>query len=125
MTEATDSAGQEKPQKVEVPFHQRKSPDYRVIHVDGMISGFTPQGSFQVTVYSERFAIPQTVVHDIVQIADGEMAIGAEKREKRVSIDGVVRILDATLMMTEDSARALHAVLGKALFPPDQESAGE
>src|SRR5437660_1297541 len=45
-----------------VEFHYIKSPQFRVIHVDGAIGGSAPRGKLFVNIFSERIPIPRRQV---------------------------------------------------------------
>lgn len=83
-----------------VKFHYIKASAFRVVHVDGAIGGMTPQGLFHAAIFSERFPIPLQATHPLM---DG--AIG--KATEVVVRDGIVRELEADLMMTLEGAKRL------------------
>ena len=73
-----------------------KSPHHQEIKVDGAIGGPSPTSDhIAMSVYTERNAIPQVVVHSLSE--DGKL--GDEILEKRETKDGVVRSVLATLHM--------------------------
>lgn len=100
-----------------VAFSFIKSRHFRVIHVDGAIGSITPRGLIHVAVYSERPAIPQLIVQRIENGALG----AAETVESR---GGIVREVDADLMLTPDAARGLRDWLDERLLEWDQLTAG-
>ena len=96
------------PQQIE--FHYIKSPAFRTVHVDGVFGGLRPTGeaSLAIAVFSERLPIPQRVT-----VAIDEGKVGAEI--ERVSRRGIVRELDAELIMSMTTAQTLYDWLGTKL----------
>ena len=90
-----------------INFHFIKSADFRVIHVDGAHGGVTPHGYVQMTLYSERAAIPQRTTHGI----SDEGRVGGELRDERLSRDGPVRECEVTALMDVATAIALRTWL--------------
>ncbi|MCB9046364.1 MAG: hypothetical protein H6550_09510 [Chitinophagales bacterium] len=41
-------------------YHNKISPNYRALHVDGAYGGVTPKGFINLSFYSERFPIPKS-----------------------------------------------------------------
>jgi hypothetical protein len=85
-----------------VPFHYIKSNSFRVVHVDGAIGGPTPGGLIFASLYSERAAIPQMMVHDVV-----EGHVGAERLDERIGKEGVVREIEVGLMIHVETAKLI------------------
>lgn len=86
--------------KTKVKFHYIKSNSFRVVHVDGAFGGLTPAGLIFVSLYSERGAIPQTMVHDVTEAGQ----VGAERQEERVGKDGIVREVEVGATMSVETA---------------------
>lgn len=84
-------------------FHYIKSNHFRVIHVDGALGGPTPVGLIHIALYSERFPIPLQSVHEIKE------GIVQSMPTESVSRDGIVREVEADLIMTPSVARTLAA----------------
>jgi hypothetical protein len=78
-----------------VRFYYLKSVHFRVIHADGAFGGVTPKGQLHFSVYSERHAIPKEIVYDIKENG----TIGEERIADRVVRNGLVRELDADIVM--------------------------
>jgi hypothetical protein len=83
-----------------VPFHYIKSSFFRVVHTDGVLGSVTPAGLIFVAVYSERVAIPQTMVHEITESGQ----VGTERQEEQVGKKGIVREVEVGAMMSVDTA---------------------
>jgi hypothetical protein len=90
-----------------IEFHYEKTSQYRVVHVDGAIGGFTPRGDLHVALYSERVTIPKRTVHEVV---DGELH-QTQQDGKR----GFMREIEVSLVMDKETAAALHEWLGTQL----------
>ncbi len=85
----------------QVHFHYIKSSLYRTIHVDGVSGGPTPQGLIQVAIFSERFPIPKETVQKLLK--HGEL--GEEILEQRITRSGIIREVEANIVMKLDVAR--------------------
>ena|SRR5436190_23367808 len=95
-------------------FHFVKSNFYRVIHVDGAWGGMSPKGNIQISVFNERTPIPREVTHEM--IAEGDhYSLGKEVASERVGKDGVVREVEADLVLSIDTAEGLYHWLGNKL----------
>lgn len=90
-----------------IPFNYIKSNSFRVLHVDGAIGSITPAGLIFVSLYSERNAIPQIMVHEITESGQ----VGIEHQEERVGKKGIVREVEVGAMMSVETATALVAWL--------------
>lgn len=86
--------------KTKVKFHYVKSNAFRVVHVDGAIGGITPAGLIFASLYSERGAIPQIMVHDVTDAGQ----VGAERPEERISKEGIVREVEVGAIMGVETA---------------------
>ncbi|MBZ5524128.1 MAG: hypothetical protein LAP21_17975 [Acidobacteriia bacterium] len=86
-----------------VPFHYIKSNLFRVVHVDGALGNVTPSGLIFVGLYSERAAIPQTMVHEITETGQ----IGPEHQDERIAKPGIVREVDLGAIMSVETAVSL------------------
>jgi hypothetical protein len=92
----------------QVRFHYIKGNFFRVVHVDGVIGGWTGPGNLHIATYSERPAIPQITEHEITEPGIGPPL----KSEGKV---GFVRELDVDLMLTRDRAMELRDWLTERL----------
>ena len=86
--------------KTKIKFNYIKSNAFRVVHVDGAIGGITPAGLIFVSLYSERGAIPQVMVHDVTEAGQ----VGAERPEERLSKEGIVREVEVGGTMSVETA---------------------
>lgn len=91
------------PQENHVTFHYIKNNLFRVIHADGAWGGITPRLGIHMALYSERNPIPQQMTYQIT----GETKLGEEIREARVAREGIVREVEAEVIMDVGTARAL------------------
>jgi hypothetical protein len=88
-------------------FSYIKSNFFRVIHVDGAVAGAGPTGVF-LSLYSERLPIPQQQVFEINVEAE---TLGSEIVDRRVARTGIVRELEAGVVMTVEAAEAVAQLL--------------
>lgn len=91
--------GEDKPKKLR--YHLIKSNAFRTIHADGVFGGVTPRLSISATVFNERAPLPDQIVHEIKE--DG--TIGSEIVDERIARDGLVRELEANLIMDVEFAK--------------------
>ncbi len=98
---ATEASGEEKPKKLR--YHLLKSNSFRSIHADGVFGGVTPRLTIFATFFNERTPLPDQMVHEIKE--DG--TIGDEIRDERITRDGVVRELEANVIMDVEFAKVL------------------
>jgi hypothetical protein len=84
-----------------VRFYYIKGNYFRVLHVDGALGSITPRGLIHFAVYSERPAILQSAEHDISP--EGQLGDPVTQEGKQ----GIVRELDADLVMTKQTATEL------------------
>ena len=97
---------------LEVAIDFIKSNLFRVIHVDGVWGGVTSSAAVHMAMYSERPALPQRIVHKV----GSDFTLGDEVPEKRITRDAVlIREVEAEVVMSVDTARALHLWLGDKL----------
>jgi len=79
--------------------HFIKSNLFRVVHADGAWGGITPQFNIQVALFSERHPIPTEVSYKLEPSGPSELS--------RTARDGIVREIEADVIMSLDVARAL------------------
>jgi len=94
----------------QVKGHYIKSPQARVIHVDGAFGGPTNSLLLHLAVFSEHRVPGDEVI--ITQEARGQLRETTPQKEDAVSF---VREIEADLMMTPAVARAIHVWLGERL----------
>jgi hypothetical protein len=91
----------EKPKKVR--YHLLKSNSFRTIYADGVFGGVTPRLNISATFFNERHPLPDQMVHAIKE--DG--TISDEIRDERITRDGIVRELEANVIMDVEFAKVL------------------
>jgi hypothetical protein len=91
----------------EIVFEYIKSNLFRVIHCDGAIGGVTPSGNLHIAFFSERAAIPRTLVH-----SRGEMGtLGPLIPERTQGRPSVIREMDVDVVVAPRAVDALIAWL--------------
>jgi len=92
----------DEPQKPEtIRFDYIKSNQFRVVHVDGVHGGVSPNGRLiQMAIFSERAPIP---IREEFKLDAGKLGdkIGTEQR------DAVVREVEVELLMSIDTAKSI------------------
>jgi hypothetical protein len=96
-----------KQQKTKVPkrisFQYIKSNFFRVIHADGFHGGLSSNLDIHMAVYSERKPIPQEVVH----VLTDEGVLGEEDLNARKARSGLLREVDADIVVDLNTARSV------------------
>ena len=108
---STEPGEPEKDTPSEIAFHLIKGNLFRVIYVDGVYGGVTPRGDFRVAVFNERNPLPDTMVHSVTS----EGTLGPEMPERRVVRNGIVREVEADLVMNYGTAKVVHKWLGEKI----------
>lgn len=111
--------GTEKEQEKDtVTFHLIKSPRFQSLRVDGAFGRISPNG-LDLSFFVERVAIPQQITHEVE--SDGTLGklVGAQGK------GGMVRELQAGIVMDLKSAEILHRQLGEMLSNLDQNTEDE
>lgn len=80
-----------------------KSQSFRVIHADGAIGGVTPSGNVHLALYSERAAIPRTLVHE----ANDDGSLGNPIPEETIVRPGLIREMDVDVILTRPAVEGL------------------
>jgi hypothetical protein len=102
------------PQKVKFYYH--KGNFFRVIHVDGAIGGLTPTLDIFISVYNQRGPIPQVTVQQVSK----EGILGDEVLADREAKEGIVREVEAGLIMNLQTAKALQQWLMDKILLADK-----
>lgn len=98
MPETFDTTlGFEPHESDEVAFDYVKSPDFRVVWVDGVIGSPTPSGNIHISLYAERPAIPR---RQVFKVDPTTSLLGAPLPERTIGRNSVVREMSFDLMLT-------------------------
>jgi hypothetical protein len=89
--------------------HFIKSNLFRTIHMDGAWAGLAPNFNINIAIYSERQPIPLQIVQPVAENG----ALGEDFREERVSRDGLVREVEANLILDLATAKSFIELLVK------------
>lgn len=89
----------------EISINYRKIEDYRILHVDGAMAGITPRGYINLELYTERGAIPRSMLHPIV---DGKK-IGSGTHPD--GMGGVLRLIHTGIVLDLGAAENLLTLL--------------
>jgi hypothetical protein len=84
-----------------VRFHYVKGNFFKVIHVDGVIGGPTPERAVFVALYNQRSPIPQV----IEQAISPDGSLGPELA--RESKDGIFREVEVGIVLTPKAAEEI------------------
>ena len=98
------------PEKDSLTFDYMKSNFFRVVRVNGVVGGLTPNGEIHMGVWNQRVPYPRQVVHTIIE---GEK-LGPEIARTTRETD-VIREVEAGLVFDANLARAMIAWLEKRL----------
>jgi len=80
-----------------------------VIHADGVYGGITPRGTINMAFFSERLAIPRTTQQTASETGN---LTGENPIESR---DGVIRELEANVVVDLNTAISYHRWLGEKI----------
>ncbi len=90
-------------------FHYLKTPSFRSYHVDGALGGFTPSGDLYMELFVERYPTPQTVRYKLSP--EGRL----EGEISRTGKDGIIREVEAAIIMNMNTATTLRDWLDKRI----------
>jgi hypothetical protein len=91
----------------EIKFNYIKSNLFRMVRVDAIWAGITPNFDIHVNLCSERYPIPQQTLHKI----EPDGSLGEEIIEGRISRDGIVREVEVGAVMDIATAKSLIELL--------------
>ncbi|HYG74228.1 MAG TPA: hypothetical protein VEK08_04410 [Planctomycetota bacterium] len=106
----------QKAKEKQISFRYLKSHCFRVIHADGVIGGPSPTGDLHMTVFSQRTAIPRRMVFTLAENG----SLGSEIKELKESEPGVVRELEADIIMDITAAKSVIEWLQKHVARMEQ-----
>lgn len=104
------SSGQSK-----LHFHFVKSSVFRVIYAEGVFGGVSPKGQIRMSLFNERFPLPQETVHEVLQNSEGGIMLGNEVTTDRVSKSGIIRELEADIVLSYETAKIVHQWMGERI----------
>lgn len=88
-------------------IHYIKSNAFRVILAEGVHGGITPNGKIQFAFYNERLPIPQMTVHELEPLGENAVRLKEEIKEMRVGRDGIIREVEAEILMDVKHAEVM------------------
>lgn len=91
----------------EFTVHYIKSNTFRVIYAEGAHGGISPNGKIQMGLYNERHPIPQQTQHVVEEVGEHAVKIGKEIVEKRKGRTGVIREVEAEILMDFEAAKRI------------------
>lgn len=100
----------------DITVHYIKMKNYRTYHVDGIFGGVSPSGYIYIEPFVQRPITPKTVTHGITE----EGALGEEIPDTRTGKTGVVREIEAGLVMNVEVAKVLRGWLDKKIIQYDE-----
>lgn len=104
--------------KALIRFHNRETPGFRLVHVDGAFGGPTPSGDIITFFFNQHTAPATESVHEF-DAATGK--VGAEVQSNRPA-GAIQRNVEVGIIMSRTTAQALHEWLGDTLnAAPKQE----
>lgn len=113
---ATDEKKRDAPSgEKTVDVHYKKTESYRSYHVDGLFGGLTPNGQLYIELFLERLVTPQTIRYTIA--SDG--SLGDEKIGDRIGKSGIVREIEAGLIMHISTAKIIKSWLDEKIKEHD------
>lgn len=95
----------------EISVHYIKSNTFRVIYAEGAHGGISPSGKIQMALYNERHPIPQETRHAVEEVGKDQVKFGKEIEEKRIGRTGLVREVEAEILLDVEGAKRIGAWL--------------
>lgn len=95
------------PKTREITVHYLKSNTFRVIYAEGAHGGVTPNGKIQMALFNERQPIPQQTQLAVEQVGKNAWKVGKEIEEKRIGRKGLVREVEAEILMNVTAAKKI------------------
>lgn len=92
-----------------------KSNDFRVIYAEGAFGGVSPKGAIRMTLFNERFPLPQETIHEIRPNEEGGVMVGPELTAERVGKVGIIREMEADIVLSLETARVVHQWIGEKI----------
>lgn len=80
-------AKEQKTKKTNLTFHNKISPNFKQVHVDGAYGGLTPPGYINLSFYAERFPIPKSSDYSLKE----DFTLGKKLGDSIDSKSGIVR----------------------------------
>jgi len=103
----------ELPKQIDV--HYIKTDGYRTYYFDGVFGGLTPNGKLYIELFLQRQPTPQIIQHQIE--ATGKLG----KELKRIGKTGMVREIEAGLMIDIETAKILKDWLEEKIRKHDEQ----
>ena len=108
-SDSAQSTVDESIEQRELRFRYLKSHFFRVIHADGAWGGISPRGDIHMSLYNERWAMPDS---SRIVLGDGDKVLSPEEYEMSGE---VIRELEADVVVDLDTARRLYVWLGQKI----------
>lgn len=93
-------------------FHNKISPNFKQVHVDGALGGLTPKGLLNFNFFSERFTIPKATEYRVV----GEGSQLEKIKDSEDSKDGIIREYEFGVYLTLDTAKSLVSLISTKIL---------
>lgn len=97
----------QKPPLKEIKFNYIKSNLFRLVRVDAIWAGITPNFDIHLNLCNEQYPIPQQTLHKI----EPDGSLGEEIIEARISDEGIVREIEVGAVMDIATAKSLIELL--------------
>lgn len=104
---------EETTKKNTLQVYYEKNPQYRSIHVDGLIGGLAPTGTVNLNFYATRKPIPKSMLHEVS--AEGTINPRGELSED--SKIGIIHEIEIGIYMNKRTAKEIYDFLKKILEP--------
>jgi hypothetical protein len=101
-----------KKEKEILTIHNKISPSYRELYIDGAYGGVTPRGHISLSFFAERFPIPKSTDFEI-DVTKSSMTKISDSNDSKT---GVLREYEIGIYMTLESAKSLSDMLQKKVL---------
>ncbi|RYE56055.1 MAG: hypothetical protein EOP48_08840 [Sphingobacteriales bacterium] len=95
-----------------ITVHNKISPHYKEVHVDGAFGGITPRGQISLSFYAERNPIPKSTDFEITEAG----TVGDKITDSVDSLAGVLRQFEVGIYMDLNSAKSLVDFLSAKVY---------
>lgn len=99
----------EEPKSKQIRFIHTRLPSFRCIHADSAWGSINGQGNIALAFYNERPPLPQSMTYEYD--ANGNL-LPTQESAKAVSDYDVLRQFEAEIIMSFETAKVVHTILG-------------
>lgn len=92
---------EKKKKENEITVYNKISHNFRELHVDGAYGGLTPKGLININFYAERFPIPKSIIHNLLDRTTQDSEDSEDSKE------GIIREFEFGIYMDLNVAKQI------------------